>query len=166
MMLKTAKSVCRNLKSLPAYGTWHFITRSLVLEAISKAFETEGVKTRKRLWIDKQSQTDRTGCEISSNWCYSRRDAVSPAVPAVTLEVQKKQKHGRSLWQESQPPQTDRASSFIVWAISSARAIFYCNSYAKNMPTVRATCNNFCEQLVTPSDSISNNGINVVVVFL
>jgi len=30
-----------------------------------------------------------------------------------------------------------------------------CNSFAKNMPTVRATCSNFCQQLVTPSDLIS-----------
>ena len=39
-----------------------------------------------------------------------------------------------------------------------------CNNYARNMQMGRATCSNFCELLVTPSDSTSNNGNNVFLV--
>jgi len=35
-----------------------------------------------------------------------------------------------------------------------------CKEYADGARDMH--CSNFCEQLVTPSDSISNNGINVV----
>jgi len=72
----------------------------------------EGIRDRRRedteATLDWQTVPDRSNklqdqqqLMLQSPWCCF-------AVPAVTLEVQK-QKHGRSLWQESQPPQTDRA---------------------------------------------------------